>query len=268
MSTLEIQKTAQQIKDSDAVIVLAGAGMSADAGIPVYRGANGHWNKSIEINGASQPLSALNTHQAFVDNHELAWKHTKQRIETISQATPHEGYTALRSMLNEKERFVLTTNIDDLFEKAGFIESELVQVHGSLQHFQCMDPTEKEIWLMPERLNDLPPKCPECGGPTRPNIRLFEDWHWLSARSKDQERRYIQFIKNQKAENRKLVILEIGAGSTLPYLREAAEKLAGDRYPLVRINPFESEVHLTSHVGINLSAKEALIEIHKTLGSR
>lgn len=249
-------------------MVFAGAGMSADAGIPVYRGENGQWTKSVEIDGTTQPLSKLNTHQAFVENCGLAWQHTKQRIESINKAMPHGGYFALKEMLLQKECFVLTTNVDDLFEKAGFGETEMVQVHGSLQYYQCMNPDEKEIWLMPENAGDLPPICPECGGPTRPNIRLFEDWHWLSTRSKDQEKRYIKFIKNQKAENRKLVILEIGAGSTLPYLREATEKLAGDKYPMVRVNPNESEVRLTSHVGIKLNAKEALMGIHETLNGK
>ncbi|MFY0673848.1 MAG: hypothetical protein JXQ87_10600 [Bacteroidia bacterium] len=260
-----LKNVASKISAADVLIVLAGAGMSADSGIPVYRDKDGLWQKDIAVNGSAVPISELNTHNAFIENYELAWELTKDRIQTISKAEPHSGYINLLSLCEEKEHFVITTNIDSLFVKSNFNENRIVEMHGTLEYFQCLTLCEKEIWLMPESLNDLPPICPNCGGKTRPNIRLFEDWYWLSVRSKDQEKVYSKFLKLVKSENRSVAVIEIGAGTKLPYLRQIGERLAKNGWPIIRINPVDENNE--GVISICLEAKEALSRL-KAQGSQ
>jgi NAD-dependent SIR2 family protein deacetylase len=227
------------IKNADALIVLAGAGMSADSGIPVYRGANGYWSNEIEMNGHRVPLSELNTHQAYIENYDSAWQFIIERVQLLNESKPHTGYYDLLSICNKKPHFIVTTNIDSFFTKAGFLEENIVEMHGNVEYFQCMNLCEKDIWLMPENIHVLPPTCPVCKGNTRPNIRLFEDWQWLSNRSRDQERNYISFVKELKKQQKQAVVLEIGAGQKLAYLKDISERLHQHNWPVIRINAFD-----------------------------
>lgn len=259
-----LHKAVDLINNADAIIVLAGAGMSADSGIPVYRGVNGVWQNEVIIKERRVSLADLNTHKAYIDNYDLAWEFIIHRIDQLKNAFPHEGYKYLLSICKQKPYYIVTTNVDSFFERAHFDENSIVEIHGTLNYFQCLESCESDIWLMPENISEMPPKCPICHKMTRPNIRLFEDWHWLSTRSRNQEKQYKQFIKKLKENHSKAVVLEIGAGSKLPYLRQLSERLTKYNWPIIRINPFETDVDGASVV-IKNGAKKALMEINSLL---
>ncbi len=102
------------------------------------------------------------------------------------------------------------------------------------------------------------PICKNCGNVARPNIMMFNDWEFNSKRDNAQETRYNRFLKQNK--NKKLAIIEIGAGSAIPTVRMEGEHLS-QKYPktkLIRINPRESEVVLEKNISISSGAKKAL----------
>ncbi len=127
---------------------------------------------------------------------------------------------------------------------------------------QCLNIIEKEIWITPslskidiEQSNY--PKCPNCGGLCRPNVLLFGDWFWLSTRSKHQQNSYQSWRKDVINSNKKLVIVEIGAGKTINTIRKAAENLAKNNL-LIRINPFDIEVSHSNQISIQMGAADFL----------
>lgn len=258
MSAELLAEAARAIQNAQAVVVFAGAGMSADSGIPTYRGDNGEWQQSIEVAGKKYKTTELCTHRAFEEEYEAAWELSLQRLRLCRERKPHTGYYDLLQLLDSKQYFVVTSNIDSYFEEAGFDGHRIAEIHGSLRYFQCMDPKEKEIWLLDieEGLDGFqPPNCPTCGGRTRPNVRFFDDWFWLSQRARDQEKRYVSFLKSVSGQH--LLLLEIGAGTKLPYIRKAAKRLIKATTPLIRINP-EKEAPEEHVLHLKLGATEAL----------
>jgi len=88
------------------------------------------------------------------------------------------------------------------------------------------------------------PLCPDCGGVARPNILMFDDWYWKSRRTDKQEMRYNVWSKNVLKKLKKLVIIEIGAGTKIATIKSFGDVLAKRHMQatLIRINPVESEV--------------------------
>lgn len=129
-------------------------------------------------------------------------------------------------LVNKKDYFVITTNVDHQFQKAGFDKSRLFYTQGDFGLFQCSVPchkktydNEKQILQMVEQQKDLKipseliPKCPVCGKPMTMNLRadnsFVEDSFWEKAAA-----RYSAFIENH--QNKKILFLELGVGFNTP----------------------------------------------------
>jgi NAD-dependent SIR2 family protein deacetylase len=253
------------IQEADAIAVFAGAGMSADSGLATFRGADGLWSQSIQIDGKAYSHLDLMTPFAFAETPKDAWEFIfglKDKFDTIA---PHDGYYKLLERIQHKEHFIVTSNIDEYFLKTGFDENRILEHHGSIYYMQCLDNKEKEVWLTPDLSkaqlqNAALPACPNCGGACRPNIRLFADWSWLPIRTEHQQARYNSWRKEMQALNKKIVVLEIGAGKTIRTIRHAAEDLASE-HVLIRVNPDDYETKRANHLSIRMKAKDFLLSI-------
>lgn len=261
----ELSEAKKLISNADAIAIFAGAGMSVDSGLDSFRGNNGLWTASIPIEGVEYNYLDLMTHQAFDENPIDAWKFIIRLKEKFEQTNPHEGYYHLLELLRDKDYFIVSSNIDDQFLKAGFDENKILEIHGSINFMQCMDILEREIWLTPDmnsyelRLDHLP-RCPNCGGHCRPNILLFGDWFWISIRSVHQQLRFQKWSSEIKASKKKIVALEIGAGKTIPSIRKASETFAKE-CPLIRVNTMDYEIKAANHLSIQMGAKDFLLSI-------
>ena len=251
------------INSSDAVAVFAGAGMSVDSGLNPFRGNDGLWTKTISIDGKSYNHLDLMSHEAFIETPKEAWEFIVNLRDSYKKVTPHEGYYKLLNALKEKEHFIVTSNIDEHFLKAGFDENRIFECHGSINYMQCLDILEREVWITPTisaenlQLAELP-ICPNCGSICRPNISLFGDWFWIPIRSTHQQIRFISWSKEMKASKKRIIAIEIGAGKTIHTIRKAAASFASSDFPLIRINPFDSETEKDNHISIQMSAKDFL----------
>ena len=251
-----------------AAAITAGAGMGVDSGLPDFRGDEGFWR-------AYPPIAKLGI--SFIDmanplwfrrDPELAWGFYGHRINLYRSTRPHEGFAILRRWAEGRKHgcFVFTSNVDGQFQKAGFEGPRIVECHGSIHHFQCTRPCRDEIWAAHHVRVDVEPTnirasrplptCPECDALARPNVLMFNDWHWLGQRTGDQESRFESWL--EVARDGGLVIVELGAGSAVPTVRMTSERIAArSNATLVRINPREPQVP-HGHIGISLNAVRAL----------
>ena len=261
------------IGEAEVIIVFAGAGMGVDSGLEQYRAANGLWSKSILINDKEIPYKDLLCHESFDSMPEQSWAFVALLIDQYKHAIPHKGFDILLNLVKDREYFIVTSNCDEQFQKAGFDTDKIWECHGSIFNMQCLDILERNVYKTPTLeldtvsivlLSDVP-KCPTCGMNCRPNLYLFYDWFWVSNKSVAQQISYNKWQKDIKATGKKIVALEIGAGKTIDTLRKAARSFMGEDIPLIRINPNDYEVESDNQIGVAEGAKEFFDGIEKMI---
>lgn len=145
------------------IAVFTGAGISAESGVPTFRGEDGLWKKF-------RPEELANI-DAFLRNPDLVWQWYQHRREVISSVRPNPGHLAIAAM---DERYascvVVTQNIDNLHRRAG--SRTVHELHGNIERNYCLScgyrPTPAEI----EGLTAAP-RCAKCGGLVRPDVVWF-----------------------------------------------------------------------------------------------
>ena len=268
-----IEAARKVMTQAQALIVAAGAGMGVDSGLPDFRGNEGFWHNYPIARRVGLSFVDLANPRWFDENPQLAWAFYGHRLQLYRQTEPHVGFHLLLEFGKRLPGgyFVFTSNVDGQFQKAGFDEQRIVEVHGSIHHLQCVKPCTADIWpadavqieLDMEHFRALEPlpRCRHCGALARPNILMFNDWQWISQRSDEQEARFKQWLAEIDRQRFKLVIVEIGAGTAVPTVRITAERLADwHEGTLIRINPRESWVP-EGGISIAGGAKESLERI-------
>lgn len=152
------------IDKSKSIVVLTGAGISKDSGIPTFRGEDGLWKQY-------SPQELANP-DAFFRNPKLVWQWYNWRRELISKAKPNPGHLALHKLELIKEEFLLITqNVDGLHSKAG--NRKLIEFHGNIWKEKCVQCDFKRYNEVIYKEDDLPPACPVCGSLIRPDVVWF-----------------------------------------------------------------------------------------------
>jgi len=144
------------------VAILTGAGISAESGVPTFRGAGGLWK--------NYKPEELATPEAFAKDPRLVWEWYNWRRELIAKALPNPGHRALVELEKRKPRFTLITqNVDGLHDRAG--SGKILRLHGDIWRMKCTACGSN--W--PDRrvpLPKIPPHC-ACGGLARPGVVWF-----------------------------------------------------------------------------------------------
>ena len=245
---LEIAKAA--IRDADAVLIGAGAGMGVDSGLPDFRGKDGFWRAYPVFRELGLSFAEAANPVWFEKDPSRAWGFYGHRFNLYRNARPHLGFELLRRLIQSKGDggFVFTSNVDGHFGRAGFPPDKIVECHGSILRWQCLESCGQPVWDCPDldleideeqcrALGDLP-ACPACRGLARPSILMFGDWGWDGVHTDRQEARFREWQGALHEAARKLVIIEIGAGTAVPTVRHLCESTAY-RFtaPFIRINP-------------------------------
>ena len=242
-------------QEAEAILVGAGAGMGVDSGLPDF-GGNQDFGKPIHPWPRwGSNLKRWPTHIGL-QNPSLAWGFYGHRLNLYQKTKPHSGFNILLNKFKEEKipMFVFTSNVDSHFQKTGFEENQIMECHGSLMHFQCIEECGQPIWpISPDLLLQINPdnllakeplpSCPQCGSLARPNILMFSDFAWNSTRTYGQRQRFEKWI--EKFKNKNLLIIELGAGTNIPTVRLTCEEVyqsAGNHF--IRVNPGESECGL------------------------
>lgn len=237
-SAHHIAAAAEQLRQADALLVTAGAGMSADAGLRTYRGADGAWHDHTPQIGGLTALELAND-GTWRTHPTAAAQWWLQRRNAAATAEPHAGHQVLASWADQLPTFAVTTNIDGLLQTAGVVHArQVVQAHGSLFIGQCNQECGREPFDLPhtpdETVREL--QCPACGGQARPAVLMFGDFRFDGSRRRRQEQRLRSWL--QTHSNSRLLIVEVGVGTTIPQLRLQNERLlATTDTRMLRINP-------------------------------
>ncbi len=270
------EKAKQLIEDADAILITAGAGMGVNSGLPDFRGNEGFWRAYPVIKELGYSFSQMANPTWFETNPELAWAFYGHRLNLYRETIPHKGFSLLLDLVKAKNEnyFIFTSNVDGQFQKAGFSDEKIWEVHGSIHHFQCCSNCTNNIFKAPKEKIPIYmknfqalhiPTCQNCGNTARPNILMFNDWAWNEKRSDTQEARYRKWIKQMRNLNKNLVIIELGAGTAISTVRNVGDTLSKQmpNATLIRINPREGEVYLDKNISFSSGAQEVLERILK-----
>lgn len=266
---------AQYVRNTDELLVVAGAGMGVDAGLPDYYGGIQRAHPRLAEIGLS--IYDLSSHALFENNPALAWGHWITRQREYLNTTPHIGYHILHtwSKRNKPNVHIVTTNLDRHFLRTGFTTDSVFEMHGSMYDAQCMrgcgvQPWPLDISNMPSvDLNTMlllgpPPVCIQCGGPARVCTALAVDGYWDTTHVEVARMSHETFYRELSVE-RTLTVLEIGCGTVMSKLRTEAERIVaehrinGGQTAHIRINLHQS--HINEHednISLSLGALEAL----------
>lgn len=271
MSHPHFARCAALIRNADALIIGAGAGMGVDSGLPDFRGPGGFWSVYPALGRAGLRFEAIASPDAFRRQPKLAWGFYGHRLALYRQTRPGPAFAQLQAIADTLPfgAFVFTSNVDGHFQQAGFPAERICEIHGSIHHLQCLEPCHHNIWsasaFLPEvdaeacLLRNPPPCCPNCGGLARPNILMFGDDGWLPSRTNTQQHALMRW----REKVNKPVVIEIGAGQAIPTVRWFCERQGA---PLIRINPDAAEVP-AGGVALAMGASAALAGISEALAS-
>ena len=252
MNTIDDAKTS--LAQADALLITAGAaGMGVDSGLPDFRGAEGFWRAYPPLARLGIRFEEMSNPRWFDKQPELAWGFYGHRLGLYRQIIPHAGFKLLLEMAHRMSAgyFVVTSNVDGQFQKAGFDNDRILEIHGSIHRLQCTVPCSPKLWSADSlqvsvdaadlHASSPLPTCPRCGAMARPNILMFGDRSWVSHVTESQESAFDKWLRNLNGKH--LVIIEIGAGTAIPSIRWISGDVAKKtNSPLIRINPREAKV--------------------------
>ena len=269
-----LRRAAEAIAAADALLIGAGAGMGVDSGLPDFRGDHGFWKAYPPYQKLGLNFVSLANPHWFRADPALAWGFYGHRMMLYRATAPHEGFQILRrwSQRMTHGAFVFTSNVDGHFERAGFDPGRVAEVHGSFAAMQCLNSCGADLFSGDDvrvaiddatmRAVEPLPACPQCGDLARPNILMFGDWEWNEARTNDQLRRLEAWLETACGN---LVIVECGAGTAIPTVRNFCENIAREaRGTLVRLNVREPQVP-QGQIGLAVGALAGLSAIDERL---
>lgn len=225
--SVQIPKLKTALDEADAVVIGAGAGLSTSAGF-TYDGERFHkyfadfeakYGFHDMYSGGFYPYDSPEEHWAYWSRYILINRYTD---------APKPVYEELFRLVKDRDYFVITTNVDHCFQKAGFDKKRLFYTQGDYGLFQCSEPCCQETWdneavirqMVAEQKDmkipsALVPRCPHCGKPLTMNLRsddrFVEDEGWHAAAG-----RYANFLRTR--EEQKILFLELGVGYNTPVI--------------------------------------------------
>ena len=220
-----ITRLKEELDTADAVVIGAGSGLSASAGF-TYTGERfrQYFGDFIEkygfhdmYSGGFYPFDGLEEHWAYWSRYIYINRYLD---------APNPVYHDLLKLVQDKEYFVLTTNVDHCFQKAGFDKHRLFYTQGDYGLWQCSKPCHQKTYdneavvrrMMAEQKDmkipsELVPHCPRCGTPMSMNLRaddtFVEDEGWHAA-----AQRYTDFLRRHEEQH--ILFLELGVGGNTP----------------------------------------------------
>jgi NAD-dependent deacetylase len=242
--TIRIAQVVELMRASRSILFITGAGLSADSGLPTYRGVGGLYEGRDAEEGL--PIEALLSGDCLDVRPDLTWKYLLQIERATRGAKPNRGHEVIAEAESRFERvWVLTQNVDGLHRQAG--SRNVIDIHGDLRRLRCTHcPYEQAV----EDYTHLPvlPRCPDCKWIVRPNVVLFGET--LPAP---------QVAANDTETKRGFdLVFSVGTTSVFPYIAAPVLDAYHFHKPSVEINPGNTDVTEFVTVKLKLGAAAAL----------
>jgi NAD-dependent deacetylase len=254
LSDKKIDQVVSLLRQSRSLLFITGAGLSADSGLPTYRGIGGLYEEATVEEGISIELALSGLMMQMQP--KLCWKYIAQIERACRGATFNRGHQVLAELERHFERtLVLTQNVDGFHRAAG--SQNVIDIHGDIHELCCPRCSYRRRVRDFEEL-DIPPACPECGAVLRPDVVLFGEMLPLP-----------KMVRLEQELDRGFdLIFSIGTSSAFPYISEPilAARRAG--IPTVEINPGVTEVSHLVEVQVPARAADALSAVWARYSAR
>lgn len=230
----QLQSICRTLASSRRVLFVTGAGVSADSGLPTYRGIGGLYNEGRTEEGLA--IEQVLSGPMFQHNPALTWKYIRQIEASCRGARPNAAHRFIANLAQqEREIWVLTQNVDGLHALAG--TKNLIEIHGNVHSLRCTG-CENAFEVVDYEALQVLPKCDLCGAVVRPRVVLFEEMLPMAP---------LRLLEQQLALGFDMVF-SIGTTSVFPYIAAPVQLAVQRRVMTVEINPDRSEVSaIVSH---------------------
>lgn len=248
-----ILKVVQMLKKSSDVLFITGAGISAESGLPTYRGIGGLYSDQLTEEGV--PIEVALAGETLKSQPEITWKYLGRIEENCREARCNRAHQIIAEMENHFRRvWVLTQNIDGFHHDAG--SRNVIDIHGNYHNLICTHCHWKAA-LKDYSSIDIPPRCPECSDLVRPDVVFFGEMLPV-----DKVECLMQQLKRGFD-----IYFSIGTTSVFPYISQPmimAKQLGGFT---VEINPDRTDISSIVDLKLSMKAVEALEEIWREFKS-
>lgn len=245
----QIKKVAKLLKNCESILFITGAGISADSGLPTYRGIGGLYEDKDTEEGI--PVEMALAGEMLATRPSITWKYLSQIEQNCRHATFNRAHAVIAEMEKHFARvWVLTQNVDGFHQTAG--SKNVIDIHGDIHNLFCPECGYQE------RVDDfseiqIPPICPECGHIIRPGVVLFGE-------QLPYQQTQILFEQQQKGFD---IYFSVGTTSVFPYIQRPILEAKALNRATVEINLSETQVSHLVDIKIPLRAAEALDAIWK-----
>ncbi len=236
-----LKNVVNSLKDAKSVLCITGAGMSADSGLPTYRGLGGLYQDSQTEDGI--PIEMVLSGQMIHSNPKLTWKYLSQIENNCRKVSFNRGHEILALMEQRFERFwILTQNIDGFHTKAG--SKNVIEIHGNMHRLRCPVCGWRTTIESFEEIS-IPPTCKDCARIARPDVVFFGEMlptHEL-------------MLYQQQLRQGFDVYLWIGTTAVFPYIQQPLQIAQADNSLTIEINPVPTII--SNQVNIQIPQKSA-----------
>ena len=236
-----IARVAQAIKQAERILLITGAGLSADSGLPTYRGVGGLYNGQT---AEGLPIETALSGYMLQRDPALCWKYLAELGKACLGAQANAGHYAIAELQRRKlQCWLLTQNIDGYHRAAGSPMDRVIEIHGELAPLYCQSCGAVDAELAAHLERPLPPLCKQCADVLRPPVVLFE------------EMLPEQAIGTLYDEVRKgfEVVISIGTSASFPYIVEPLLRTRQAGGFTVEINPQRTD--LSGRVSVHLQGR-------------
>ena len=238
-----VEAAARLLRASASVLFVTGAGISADSGLPTYRGVGGLYEGDATEEGL--PLEVLLSGPMLRERPDLTWRYLGQIERACRGARPNRAHEVIALLARRIPRcVVLTQNVDGLHRDAG--SEDVLEVHGSFHDLRCTRCQRRERVADYSRLS-LPPRCPDCSGLVRPDVVLFGE---------PLPEAVVERLERELALGFDAVFV-VGTTAVFPYVSTPVVAARAAGAGTVEVNPGESEVSVL--VGLRIRSRAAAV---------
>lgn len=250
--TAGFERAAELLAPARSILFITGAGISADSGLPTYRGVGGLYDNAETEEGL--PIEVCLSGHMFRARPELTWRYIRQIEQSCRGAQPNVAHQLIAALERRLERVVvLTQNVDGLHAAAG--SDKLIAIHGDTHQLRCTACTWRERVTDYADLDPVLPRCPSCAAVIRPDVILFGEM--LPSRA-------ITML-GEELERGFDAVISIGTSAVFPYISGPILEAKRNKRPTIEINPSDTEISTLVDLHLRVGAAAAMTGIYAAL---